>query len=199
MTDLNTASTRLKAVHQKFGISGNFERKANISTMWPAGLPRSPEIDIYFENINPLGVHIETGFTPLDLCEFDKLERAQLGYRWIQGPNEKERITEWPTHYLVFMDGSGGGKPIIADTSTAETPIYASYDVAKPFKIADSLAQFLLALAELIEIVYGQYEIFEIADEEDNIIPEFFDELTSQIVPILGKENFGNFYDYFYG
>lgn len=199
MEDLNRASTSLKAVHKKNGLPGSFERKENIGTMWPASLPHSPEIDIYFENLNPLGVHIETGFTPLDLIEFDKLERAQLGYRWVKGANEKERITEWPAHYLVFMDGSGGGKPIIADTSAAETPIYASYDAAKPFKIADSHAQFLLALAELVEIVYEQYEIFEIADEEDNIIPEFSDELENKIMPILGKENFENFYDYFYG
>ena len=58
---------------------------------------------------------------------------------------------------------------------------------------------FIFSLAELIDLVYGQYDIFDIADDNDEVKKDFMDELKVRVVPFIGDENFNAFYDYFYG
>jgi len=77
--------------------------------------------------------------------------------------------------------------------------VWASYDVGKPFKIADSLADFLLAFAKTIEIVHGKFDIFDIYNDDDELSPKFVKLLTKEVSPLLGEENFERFFDYFYG
>ena len=48
-------------------------------------------------------------------------------------------------------------------------------------------------------MVYGHYDIFDIADDNDEVKDDFIDELRKRVVPILGNEGFNAFYDYFYG
>jgi hypothetical protein len=48
-------------------------------------------------------------------------------------------------------------------------------------------------------LVYGKYNIFDIADDEDIIKTEFIEDLRKSITPVIGKEKFLKFYDYFYG
>lgn len=199
MADLETALFKLKKVHGDFLLPGVFDRNSDLDDCWPSDLPRSSETDLFFTNHEPRGVRFETGFTPMNFFEVAKLKKAQLGYRWTQGPENTKSVATWPGQFLVLMDGSGGGKPIIADTSTTGTPVYAAYDVVVPFKIADTLADYFLALAELIAVVYGEYDVFDIADEDDNILPEFSKTLEVNLIAILGKENFVRFFDYFYG
>jgi hypothetical protein len=55
------------------------------------------------------------------------------------------------------MDDNGGGKPVIAVTDLDQTPVYSSYNVVAPFQIADSLADFILALSKMMDIVYGEF------------------------------------------
>lgn len=74
-----------------------------------------------------------------------------------------------------------------------------SYDVIEPFQIAISLSGFIFSLAELIDLVYGHYDIFDIADDNDEVKDNFIDELRERIVPLIGNENFNAFYNYFYG
>ncbi|MBD2806959.1 hypothetical protein ID855_20270 [Xenorhabdus sp. ZM] len=97
------------------------------------------------------------------------------------------------------MDDIGGGNPIIVSLDAQDTSVYAGYDVSRPFKITDSLADFLLALSKLIEIVYGEFAIFEICDENDELKPEFIKRLRKEIEPLVGSDNFEHFFDYFYG
>lgn len=113
--------------------------------------------------------------------------KVQSGYEYL------------PDNYLVIGDDLGGGKPIIAVVDEGNTSIYASYDVVEPFKIADNLSGFLLSLTELIDLVYGYYDIFDIADDNDEVKKDFMDELKVRVVPFIGDENFNAFYDYFYG
>ncbi|MCU2454448.1 hypothetical protein N8Q50_12920 [Enterobacter hormaechei subsp. hoffmannii] len=58
---------------------------------------------------------------------------------------------------------------------------------------------FAPSLAELIDLVYGQYGIFDIADDNDEVKGDFIDELRKRIAPLIGNEGFNAFYDYFYG
>ncbi|HDC4316162.1 TPA: hypothetical protein O8L46_004856, partial [Enterobacter kobei] len=103
-----------------------------------------------------------------------------------------------PENYLVIGDDLGGGKPIIAVIDEGNTSAYASYNVVEPFQIAGSLSGFIFSLAELIDVVYGQYDIFDIADDNDEVKDDFIDELRKRIMPLIGNENFDAFYDYFY-
>ncbi|HDC4570034.1 TPA: hypothetical protein ACF6UK_004506, partial [Enterobacter cloacae] len=73
------------------------------------------------------------------------------------------------------------------------------YDVVEPFQIASSLSGFIFSLAELIDLVYGQYNIFDIADNNEEVKHNFINELQERIVPLIGNEGFNAFYDYFYG
>ncbi|MNI73958.1 hypothetical protein D3C73_1300060 [compost metagenome] len=96
------------------------------------------------------------------------------------------------------MDDSGGGKPIIAVTDVEKTPVFASYDVVESFQVADSLADFILALSRLVDIVYGRFNIFDLSDDE-GVSSIFLTMLNDEVAPILGEDNAARFIDYFYG
>ncbi|MBD1106703.1 hypothetical protein HXV84_09485 [Pseudomonas amygdali pv. morsprunorum] len=57
---------------------------------------------------------------------------------------------------------------------------------------------FFLALSKLIDIVYGEFDIFEISDD-DGLNDAFVAKIASDLKPILGQENFERFIEYFYG
>jgi hypothetical protein len=104
----------------------------------------------------------------------------------------------WPTDRVVIADDFAGGKPIIAITSELLTPIFANYDTGVPFQISDSLEQFFLALATLVDIIYGKFAIFEIEDH-DGLRIDFVTSIEDKLKPLLGEENYQGFFDYFYG
>ncbi|MDE1489053.1 hypothetical protein KKI90_22810 [Xenorhabdus bovienii] len=199
MNKLEKALNELVKVHKKFNLQGKFEESYGADQAWPNYIKRSEEISFLFEKFSPVNIGIETGFTPIKLFNFDEIEGAQYGYGWIKNSGEITKNPNWPDNNLVFMDDIGGGKPIIALLDTKDTPVYASYDSEKPFKISDSLVDFFLSLSKLIEIVYGEFDIFEICDEDDELKTEFVEMISKEIEPLIGSENFGNFFDYFYG
>jgi hypothetical protein len=121
--------------------------------------------------------------------------------QWIHTPPSTKRLTEsptWPEDYVVFADDTGGGKPIIALTHMDGTPVYATYDAGNPFQMADSLADFFLAISKLIEIVYGYFNIFEIGDD-DGLDPNFIDRITNEIEPSLERKTSKDFLIIFMG
>jgi hypothetical protein len=75
--------------------------------------------------------------------------------------------------------------------------VYASYDIVAPFQIADSLADFILALSKMMDVVCGEFNVFDLSD--DGVSDAFLTRLQDEIGPILGDENTGRFIDYFYG
>ena len=147
----------------------------------------SSELMVYFDVFEPCGQKIETGFTPIVLFSRKQLDKAKVGYENLE------------RNLVIIADDDGGGKPIIAMTGAVDTPILASYDTGRAIRIAGSLGEFIRAMIELIEIVYGSYSIFDIADDDDLIRVGFVKELEDRVKPILGDENYGCFYDYFYG
>lgn len=187
MNDLKNAFEKLVSVCSKYALTGHFNAVNELNNLFPASLPRSEELDYFYKRYNPEGVVIETGLTPIELHSVNALEKSQAGYGSL------------PDNYLVIGDDYGGGKPLIAVVGQKNTPVYASYDVAQPFKIADSLSDFILSLANLIELVYGRYNIFEVFDDNDEIKEEFTEELQRALSPVIGNENFVAFFDYFYG
>ncbi|MDX7626944.1 hypothetical protein [Enterobacter bugandensis] len=154
---------------------------------FPSNLPRSTDVDFLYKNYNPEKLKIETGFTPIKIHSVSELTKAQSGYEYL------------PDNYLVIGDDLGGGKPIIAVVDEGNSSVYASYDVIEPFQIASSLSGFIFSLAELIDLVYGHYNIFDIADDNDEVKDNFIDELRERIAPLIGNENFNAFYNCFYG
>jgi hypothetical protein len=198
MSDIDGALKDLSAVHAKYNLSGRFLASSDVSFRWPAELPRSVDLDVFYNDYEPGGVKIETGLTPLKLFDMVALKKAQIGYRWITSADGVVLNDEWPAQDLVIMDDIGGGKPVIAVTNVKKTPVLASYDAVKPFQIADSLADFILALSRLIGIVYGEFNIFDVSDD-DGISNAFIARLNAEIGPILGEDNGSRFIDYFYG
>ncbi|HBB9941230.1 hypothetical protein [Enterobacter cloacae] len=187
VNEIEKALKQLIVICNKYSLSGSFSNVNDLDNAFPPNLPRSTEVEFLYENYNPEKLKIETGFTPIKLHSVSELLKAQNGYEYL------------PNNYLVIGDDLGGGKPIIAVVDEGNTPVYASYDVIEPFKIADSLCGFIFSLAELIDLVYGQYDIFDIADDNDEVKHGFINELRERIVPLIGNEGFNAFYDYFYG
>ncbi|WP_445671928.1 hypothetical protein [Pseudomonas inefficax] len=198
MSDIGEALKALRLVHDKYQIAGDFMASKDLAVRWPAELPRSAEVEFLFSEYEPIGVKIETGLTPLKLFDVAFLKKGQLGYRWINTADGAVLSDEWPGQDLVIMDDNGGGKPIIAVTDVEKTPVYASYDVVPPFQIAESLADFILALSKMIDIVYGEYNIFDLSDD-DGVSDVFLERLRNEVSPVLGDENTSRFVDYFYG
>ncbi|ELV2771254.1 hypothetical protein QNS15_004740, partial [Enterobacter cloacae] len=182
VNEIEKALKQLIVICNKYSLSGSFSNVNDLDNAFPPNLPRSTEVEFLYENYNPEKLKIETGFTPIKLHSVSELLKAQNGYEYL------------PNNYLVIGDDLGGGKPIIAVVDEGNTPVYASYDVIEPFKIADSLCGFIFSLAELIDLVYGQYDIFDIADDNDEVKHGFINELRERIVPLIGNENFNAFY-----
>jgi len=198
MSDIEEALRALRLVHDKYQIAGRFVASKDAAARWPTELPKSAEVDFFFSEFEPVGVKFETGLTPLKLFDIASLMKGQLGYRWINAASGAVLSDEWPAQDLVIMDDNGGGKPIIAVTDVDQTPVYASYDVVPPFQIADSLADFILALSKMMDIVYGEFNVFDLSDD-DGVSDAFLTRLHDEIGPILGDENTDRFVDYFYG
>ena len=198
MNGIGHAAAELARVHNKYNLSGSFQRRGEVSLKWPSTLGRSVELDDFFNDYEPVDVKIETGFTPLKLFSLDSIERGQVGYKWVNVGSVTKLNKEWNQAFVVVMDDSGGGKPVIAVTNVKNTPVYASYSAVAPFKISDSLADFIFALAKLVEIVYGEFNVFEISDD-DGLSSLFVARVNDEISPLLGEENFERFFDYFYG
>ncbi|MCW1826108.1 hypothetical protein OLZ31_04480 [Enterobacter asburiae] len=187
VNEIGKALRKLRAICNKYSLSGSFSTVSDLDNVFPSDLPRSTEVEFLYENYNPEKLKIETGFTPIKLHSVNELLKAQSGYEHL------------PDNFLVIGDDLGGGKPIIAVIDEGSSSVYAGYDVIEPFKIASSLSGFIYSLAELIDLVYGQYDIFDIADDNDEVKDDFIDELRERIVPLIGNENSNAFYNYFYG
>lgn len=187
VNEIEKALKQLIVICNKYSLSGSFSTVNDLDNAFPSNLPRSTEVEFLYKNYNPEKLKIETGFTPIKIHSVSELSKSQSGYEY------------FPNNYLVFGDDLGGGKPIIAVIDEGNTSVYAGYDVIEPFKIAESLSEFIFSLAELINLVYGQYDIFDIADDNDEVKDDFIDELRKRIVPLIGNEGFNAFFDYFYG
>lgn len=187
VNEIEKALKQLIIICNKYSLSGSFSTVNDLDNAFPSNLPRSTDVDYLYKNYNPEKLKIETGFTPIKIHSVSELTKVQSGYEYL------------PNNYLVFGDDLGGGKPIIAVIDEGKTSVYASYDVIEPLKIAGSLSGFIFSLAELIDLVYGQYDIFDIADDNDEVKDDFIDELRKRIVPLIGNEGFNAFFDYFYG
>ncbi|KLW90920.1 hypothetical protein SP99_01122 [Enterobacter sp. BIDMC92] len=187
VNEIEKALKQFIIICNKYSLSGSFSTVSDLDNTFPSNLPRSTDIDFLYKNFNPEKLKIETGFTPIKIHSVSELTKAQSGYEYL------------PDNYLVIGDDLGGGKPIIAVIDEGNSSVYASYDVIEPFQIASSLSGFIFSLAELIDLVYGHYDIFDIADDNDEVKDNFIDELRKRIVPLIGNENFNAFYNYFYG
>lgn len=187
MSDIHSTLEKFVVTCKKYEISGDFGVIDNLSNILPNELSRSAELIYFYKNYNPEKLKIESGFTPIRVFAAEDLEQAQTGYH------------DLPENFIVIADDLGGGKPIIAVVDDKYTSIHANYDVGKPFKIADNFSDFILSLTALIDLVYGSYDIFEVADDNEEVKKDFADKLEKAISPIVGHSNFRAFFDYFYG
>lgn len=195
MVSIDDGLKAFSLVHAKHGLPGSISSASN-RISWPPNVPSSVELKGFYTR-HPNNIKIETGFTPRNIFNLDKLEKGQIGYLWSVTSSGHEINPSWPKEYVVFMD-SAGGNPVIAVVNQENTPIYAAYDAIEPFKISDSLGDFFLALSKLIDVVYGEFEIFDISDD-DGLSDAFISRLSEELLPVLGQENFERFTDYFYG
>jgi hypothetical protein len=196
MATINEGLDAFCKVHEKYHLGGSIDTAPSEGVSWPKDLPVSDELKTFYLR-NPKGIKFETGFVPRQIFDVENLEEGQVGYLWTCTTSGRAVNKDWEKENLVFID-SAGGDPIIAVTGQEKTPVYAAYDAAEPFKISDSLGDFLLAISRLIDIVYGEFEVFELSDD-DGLSDIFIKRASDEIKPILGQENFERFIDYFYG
>ena len=187
VNEIEKALKQLIVICNKYSLSGSFSTVNDLDNAFPSNLPRSTEVEFLYKNYNPEKLKIETGFTPIKLHSVSELLKANSGYEYL------------PDNYLVIGDDLGGGKPIIAVIDDGSASVSAGYDVIEPFQITSSLSGFIYSLAEPIDLGYGKYDIFDIADDNDEVKGDFIDELRKRIAPLIGNEGFNAFYDYFYG
>ncbi|QLI81283.1 hypothetical protein HZU75_06960 [Chitinibacter fontanus] len=155
------------------------------------------QVKEYIALVGDQSLKIETGFFPIKIAGSLYIDAAQIGYRYIYSNNSLVVNDRWPETDLVIVDGEGGGRPIFFKVGSGE--IYAMPEPALGYKMAENLPKFIFALAELIEIVYGEFGVFNVSNEDDEIDPLFIAALHKKVLPLLGTENFENFVDYFYG
>jgi hypothetical protein len=195
MVSINEGLAAFSQVHAKYVLSGSIGA-VSTSLTWPRDVPKSSELFEFYSR-HPTGIKFETGFTPRQIINLEKLEEGQTGYLWSVTASGNIINPSWPKEYVVFMD-SAGGNPVIAVVDQDGTPVCAAYDAIKPFRISDTLGEFFLALSKLIAIVYGEFNIFDIGDD-DGLSDIFISRLTEELLPTLGQDNFERFVDYFYG
>jgi hypothetical protein len=195
MVSIDDGLAAFSQAHVKYALSGRVDTTST-SISWPQNVPSSPEL-LSFYSRRPADIKIESGFTPRKIFNIESLERGQVGYLWSVTSSGNVINPNWPEKYVVFMD-SAGGNPTIAVVDQEGTPVYAAYDAIEPFRISDSLGEFFLALSKLIAIVYGEFNVFDISDD-DGLSDVFISRLTDELLPILGQENFQRFVDCFYG
>ncbi|WP_339427697.1 MULTISPECIES: hypothetical protein [unclassified Pseudomonas] len=122
MSALDNAFKELRRVHKKFDLEGSFEKNGQANAKWPQTLPRSAEMDSFYDLCEPVDVEVETGLTPICFFNLDALEDGQVGYKWAGESNKTELNGNWLAQHLVFMDDIGGGKPVIAVTDMPGAP-----------------------------------------------------------------------------
>lgn len=196
MTNLSDAIQAIINAHQRYALRGSF---GPTRQTWPAVLPSSTELLALYAQHAPQGVKIDTGIAPIRFLNLDALEESQVGYRWEDDASGRRASPKWNPAFIVFADDLGGGKPIIADTASPGTPIWANYDTGTPFQISGSLGDFLAALAVQIDVVYGSFAVFEVLDDNDEVKIEFLQHMRKEVLPILGNAFFDAYMDYFYG
>ncbi|MFD1175879.1 hypothetical protein ACFQ3W_06110 [Paenibacillus puldeungensis] len=123
----------------------------------------------------------------------EHLQRQQLGFRWI-GQNEPYRESEtWQSQHVVIANFNDD--PLIVDTSSQDSPVYACVAGANPECVAASLADFFIALAILIEGAYAFGG--EVKDGESFETKETYLELVEPpLWELLGKETTAHLIDY---
>lgn len=146
----------------------------------------------FYQQFDLKNLTIQTGVSSITFIDYVNLEeRNKLYFFSSLKANE----------YLVFAEQTGGGNPVLFNfqENTSTPAIYAAYDILEPFKIADNFHQFIEALTALIDIVYNDYDIYEIytTDDCDEIKPAFFPSINMRLSTILGQ-NMENFMRYFF-
>ncbi|MDO6410120.1 hypothetical protein [Pantoea phytobeneficialis] len=189
MIDVNEAIKKLVFILNKHSIAGMDSKTLpeDISDETRVKILSSYELHEFYSALKPNDIKIETGYSPIKIFSLDTIIAAQSGYQSLSDDS------------LVIADDFGGGKPIIAHIESANTPVYANYDVGKPFKIANDFPGFILCLAETIDVVYGSFNIFDIADYDDVIKGDFVNDLRFRVENIIGSSNFDAWFDYLYG
>jgi hypothetical protein len=167
-------------------LIGRFEKRvpsSGLSTV--AGLTLSAELAFFYQQYaaDLIVSYANIAFTPLE-----NLARRQAGFAsfskdagktWQQDPT-------WPAGWVVFADVNDD--PIVADTISAGTPIYAGIEGVAYQAIAPSLAVFFQLVNEMLktEDHYEQARADRSQDseawilfKETTLIPRFLDQAAS--------------------
>ena len=194
MNTIASGMENLIAQHRAYALSGQFSPG---SVSWPWAGPANPDILAFYRHYNPVDVLIETGLTPLRFHNTATLAAAQTAY----SPRGNEALppAHWPVNSLVIMDDIGGGRPIIAELRSEQTLIWAQHEAGTLLRIAASLPALLHALAAMVDLIYGKYQIFEVFDADGEVSGAFSEDFCSATSPFLGAEGSLHFFEYLYG
>ncbi|QOS80483.1 hypothetical protein JNUCC31_06110 [Paenibacillus sp. JNUCC31] len=123
----------------------------------------------------------------------EHLHRQQLGYRWI-GMNEPyEESASWHKNHVVIANYNDD--PLIVDTATPNSPVYAAFSGGEPNRIADSLSDFFTALSILIETARNYAG--EVKDEETyETKSEYLERVEPVLNDLLGEEHTAHLFEY---
>lgn len=196
MNNIDKSIVNLIVICEKYGVEVAF---AHTDAVYPSELPNNKFINEFYEKNNPVNCTLDMGSSLLKLFRMEELLKKQEGYRWLAGDEKKTLLQTWSFDHVVIADDIGGGKPIIAEIREDTTLIYGSYDGSEPFFIASSLSNLINALSSIVDIINHKYKVYEIYDENEEIVEDFKVDFFKSLESILNEECSKNLFDYLYG
>lgn len=196
MNDIDENIIALTSTCEKHNITVEF---THTEIAYPNDLPSNKDLEFFYKKNNPIRCTLDMGGSLLKLFRLEELLQKQKGYRWLANSEGKEVIPSWNVNHIVIADDIGGGKPIIAEIEKDTMSIYASYDGLEPFFIAKSLGSFISALGLILDMINTKYEVYEIYDENEEILENFKIDFFKSLKSVLDNEGSENLFDYFYG
>lgn len=190
-----------QAVHTFVDAVSRFEKKFGVIALRPPApieppFPLGGVLTSYFQQLD-LREKPETGGSmALKWFPLDRLAGALSGWRWIRDKagntveNEK-----WPTSWIIIADRDGDA--VIVDASTADGSVFGSIQMTS-FPMADSLASFLIAVAQCMDIEREKYG-YEVTDDDFNTIEPYLDDVKAVADEALGGENAKGLLRFFFG
>jgi hypothetical protein len=191
-------STALKHFTESFaagaGNLGNVELRAREAIVEP--YPLGAILKEYFGRLCMSAKPHVGGALHLKLFPLDVLELVQHGWRWVRDQHGVYSDNpHWNQHWVVIADRDGDA--IFVDDTTAEGTVFGSI-MQRNFKISDSLASFLEAMAEAMRLEAATYH-YEVYDDDFNPLPHFLDDISAIARRVLGTDGEAGFMKFFFG
>jgi hypothetical protein len=156
--------------------------RAQPSSDWIGAVPIPSAIELFYREVGPADLYIESYGNPFFLPSLANLWQFQAGYRW--NGLSKEPVTNWRDDWLVVADQ--GGDPFILSRSSGVV-LHDEHGRGnwEPREIFPDLFTMAASLGQLGAVVVAAGEDF--TDKDCIIRPKWRDEAKTALRRLLGS------------